>query len=80
MQGSYLKSIPPDPFGKGEAIHYRLVGKSTDRAIVWSVGRDGVSQAGQLPAEKPSAGEAESESRTRTVFEIKAVRKSPGGK
>jgi hypothetical protein len=75
VQAGYLKSIPPDPFGKGEPLHYRLIGKSTDRAIVWSVGPDGVNQAGELPADT-----SDSRTRPETVFEIKGVAKSHGGK
>jgi hypothetical protein len=75
VQDGDLKSLPPDPFGKGEAIPYRLVGNSIDHAVVWSVGPDAVNQAGQLPAGKP-----DSRSGPETVFEIKAVRNSHGGK
>jgi hypothetical protein len=75
VQAGDLKSIPLDPFGKGEAIHYRLVGNLIDHAVVWSVGPDRVNQAGQLPAGTP-----DSRSGPDTVFEIKAVRKSQGGK
>ncbi len=79
VQAGYLKSIPLDPFGKGEPIHYRLIGKSTDRAVVWSVGPDGVNQAGELPAGTPDPDSPP------TVFEIRAIRKlksgsEPGGK
>jgi hypothetical protein len=74
VQAGDLKSIPLDPFGKGEAIHYRLVGNSIDHAVVWSVGPDGVDQAGELPAGKPDSHSEH------TVFEIKVVRKSHGGK
>jgi hypothetical protein len=71
VQAGYLKSIPLDPFGKGEPIHYRLQGDAKDRAVVWSVGIDGSNTAGKLP-KKPS----ESEENPDMVFEIKAVRKS----
>ena len=70
-----LKSIPLDPFGKGEAMHYRLVGDSIDHAVVWSVSPDGLDQKGERSAGKPG-----SESESNTVFEIHAVRKSHSGK
>jgi hypothetical protein len=72
VKGDYLKSIPVDPFGKGEPIHYRLEEKANDRVVVWSVGLDGVNQAGKLPTNK-----TESRISPDTVFEIKAVRKNP---
>jgi hypothetical protein len=34
----YVKSLPADPFGKGEPIHYRLETTPRQQAIVWSVG------------------------------------------
>jgi hypothetical protein len=74
-QAGYLKSLPLDPFGKGEAIHYRLVGTSPDHAVVWSVGPAGINQAGEPPSGAPG-----SESRPETVFEIKAFRESHSGK
>jgi hypothetical protein len=71
VNAGYLKSIPPDPFGKGEPIHYRLAGNSTDRAVLWSVGVDGGNQAGGLPTAR-----TDSRFSPDTVFEIKAVRNS----
>jgi hypothetical protein len=71
----YLKSVPLDPFGQGEPIHYRLEGNSTDRAVLWSVGSDGINRAGKLPATQPESSE-----NPNTVFEIRAVQKSQSGK
>jgi hypothetical protein len=75
VQGGYLKSLPLDPFGKGEPIHYRLTGDTRDDAVVWSVGMDGINAAGKLPT-TPN----ESRDIPNTIFEIKAVRKSQSGK
>jgi hypothetical protein len=71
VNGRYLKTIPPDPFGKGEAIHYRLVGDAADRVVLWSVGFDGNNQAGELPTAK-----TDSRVSPNTVFELKAQRMS----
>jgi hypothetical protein len=75
VQASYLKSIPLDPFGKGEPIHYRLEGDAKDRAVVWSVGLDGSQAAGKLPTTPNDSYESQL-----TVFEIKAVRNSQNRK
>jgi hypothetical protein len=71
VQASYLKSIPLDPFGKGEPIHYRVEGSPSRNAVVWSVGLDGVTQAGKLPI-----GKSGERSTNDTVFEIAAPRKT----
>jgi len=42
----YLKSIPPDPFGKGEPFRYRREPASQGGAVVWSIWTDGVDQGG----------------------------------
>jgi hypothetical protein len=71
----YLKSLPLDPYGQGETIHYRLDGNFTDRAVLWSVGLDGINRAGKLSATEPETRES-----TNAVFEIRAVQKSQSGK
>jgi len=73
VQAGYLKSVLLDPFGKGEAMHYRLEGSSTDHAVVWSVGLDGTNQEGKLPT-----AESDSLEKPSAVFEIRAVQKSQG--
>jgi hypothetical protein len=75
VNAGYLKSIPPDSFGKGEPIQYRLVGNSTDRAVLWSVGLNRGNQAGELPTAR-----TDSRFSPDTVFEIKAVRNSQNQK
>jgi hypothetical protein len=71
VQAGYLKSIPSDPFGQGEPIHYRLEGSAPDHAVLWSVSSDGIGTT-----RKPLAGKSDSRFSAGTVFEIKAVRKS----
>lgn len=46
VKNGYLKSIPIDPFGKGQAFRYRREPESHGAAVVWSVWIDGVDQAG----------------------------------
>jgi hypothetical protein len=46
VKDGYLKSIPADPFGKGEAFHYRRELASHSGAVLWSVYRDGVDDGG----------------------------------
>jgi hypothetical protein len=46
LVNGYLKSIPIDPFGKGEPFRYRLESGPKSAAIVWSVWLDGVDQGG----------------------------------
>jgi hypothetical protein len=46
VKNGYLKSIPADPFGKGEAFHYRRELASHSGAVLWSVYRDGVDDGG----------------------------------
>jgi hypothetical protein len=70
VKAGYLRSIPLDPFGKGEPIHYR-VEAHPPRAIVWSVGLDGVNKAG-----KPSVVKGDERSSEDTVFEIVAPPKA----
>jgi hypothetical protein len=70
VQAGYLKSIPIDPFGSGEPIHYRVEGSPASNAVVWSVGLEGVNQAGKLPI-----GRSDERSTNDTVFEIAAPRK-----
>ncbi|HET6329081.1 MAG TPA: hypothetical protein VFG04_30640, partial [Planctomycetaceae bacterium] len=46
VKNGYLKSIPADPFGKGEAFHYRLNGAPSRDAVLWSVYTDGIDNGG----------------------------------
>jgi hypothetical protein len=46
VKNGYLKSIPPDPFGKGEPFRYRCEPGPRGAAVVWSVWIDGVDQGG----------------------------------
>jgi hypothetical protein len=46
-----LKSIPTDPFGKGEPFHYRRESDPQVGAILWSVWTDRVDQDGKLEAD-----------------------------
>jgi hypothetical protein len=50
VQAGYLKSIPPDPFGKGEPLHYRRAANPTE-GLLWSVWTDLVDQDGKIPVE-----------------------------
>jgi hypothetical protein len=47
VKNGYLKSIPADPFGKGEPFRYRRETNSLD-AVLWSVAQDGIDQQGRL--------------------------------
>lgn len=47
VKNGYLKSIPVDPFGKGEPFRYRRETNSLD-AVLWSVAQDGIDQQGRL--------------------------------
>jgi hypothetical protein len=46
VKKGYLKSIPIDPFGKGEPFRYRLEPGPKGAAIVWSVWLDGIDRGG----------------------------------
>jgi hypothetical protein len=46
VKNGYLKSLPPDPFGKGEPFRYRREPGPRGAAVVWSVWIDGVDQDG----------------------------------
>jgi len=48
VKNSYLKSIPADPFGKGEPFHYRRETDPRQGAVLWSVWTDGIDQHGKL--------------------------------
>ena len=48
VKEKYLKSIPADPFGKGEPFHYRRDSDPRKGAILWSVWTDGIDQGGKL--------------------------------
>ncbi len=46
LQDGYLDEVPADPYGAaGEAIHYRRDG---DRAVVWSIGENGLDDLGDV--------------------------------
>jgi hypothetical protein len=47
VKNGYLKSIPADPFGKGEPFHYRRGAAPQSEAVLWSVWRDGIDQGGR---------------------------------
>ncbi len=49
----YLKSIPADPFGKGEPFHYRRETDPRKGPILWSVWTDGIDQNGTLEVVAP---------------------------
>jgi hypothetical protein len=51
VKAGYLKSIPADPFGKGEPFHYRLEADPKQGAVLWSVWIDGIDQNGKIEAE-----------------------------
>ena len=51
VKEKYLKSIPADPFGKGEPFHYRRDSDLRKGAILWSVWTDGIDQDGKLEAD-----------------------------
>jgi hypothetical protein len=42
----YLKSVPVDPYGKGEPFRYRREADLKNGAVVWSIGSDGVDGGG----------------------------------
>jgi hypothetical protein len=48
VKAGYLPSIPPDPFGKGEAFHYRRNDNRAEGGLLWSVWTDGVDQQGKV--------------------------------
>jgi hypothetical protein len=48
VQNGYVKSIPLDPYGKGEPYHYRRDNDSRKRAELWSVWEDGIDQHGKV--------------------------------
>jgi hypothetical protein len=51
VQAGYLKSIPADPFGKGEPFRYRRSANAAEGGLVWSVWLDGIDQDGKLCVE-----------------------------
>jgi hypothetical protein len=69
VRNGYLKSLPADPFGKGEPFHYRREPNVRDGAVVWSVGEDGVDQHGQVEVIR-----GKSKGRGDRVFKIHAPR------
>lgn len=56
VKRGYLKTLPADPFGKGEAMHYRrdAAGNGTASALVWSVWLDGIDEEGKVKADPGS--------------------------
>lgn len=52
VKEGYLKSIPADPFGKGEPFRYRREGDARQGAILWSVWTDGIDQSGKIDADR----------------------------
>jgi hypothetical protein len=46
VRKGYLRSIPIDPYGKGEPFRYRRESGPNGAAIVWSVWLDGIDQGG----------------------------------
>jgi len=46
VKRGYLKSIPPDPFGRGEPFRYRRESAPRGGAVVWSIWADGIDQGG----------------------------------
>jgi hypothetical protein len=48
VKAGYLKSIPADPFGKGEPLRYRLEADPQRGAVLWSVWIDGIDQNGKI--------------------------------
>ena len=57
VKNGYLKSIPIDPFGKGEPFRYRRETGQRPAAVVWSVWLDGIDQGGfDVPANNKDWG------------------------
>ena len=48
VDAGYLKSIPADPFGKGEPFRYRRAANPADGGLLWSVWTDGIDQDGKV--------------------------------
>ncbi|HEV3301077.1 MAG TPA: hypothetical protein VG055_15610 [Planctomycetaceae bacterium] len=48
VRAGYLKSIPADPFGKGEPFHYRRAENPAEGGLLWSVWTDGIDQDGKI--------------------------------
>ncbi len=54
---NYLKQVPADPFGGGEALRYKRAGNSY---VLWSIGPDGIDDVGtpMQSSQGPLAGQA----------------------
>ncbi len=52
---NYLKQVPADPFGGGEALRYKIVGNGY---LLWSIGPDGIDNNG-TPVSWPASASAE---------------------
>ena len=64
-----MKSIPPDPYGKGEPFHYRRESGPRHGAVLWSVWWDGIDQEGKLDVwSSPQKGKGD------RIFKIDAPR------
>jgi hypothetical protein len=48
VRAGYLKSIPADPFGKGEPFHYRRAENPAEGGLLWSIWTDGIDQDGKV--------------------------------
>jgi hypothetical protein len=70
VKGGYLKSIPADPFGKGEPFHYRREADPLQGAILWSVWTDGIDQNGKIEVSRDREGASGDK-----VFRIASPRK-----
>ena len=71
VKAGYLKSIPADPFGKGEPMHYRRAEKAADGGLVWSVWLDGIDQEG-----KTCISEHRPQSHGDKCFEVRIPRRA----
>lgn len=72
VSAGYLTALPPDPFGKGEPMHYRRENTTPQQAILWSVGLDEVDDGGT-----PGATTDDQQSPKDIVFKIVAKEKPP---
>jgi len=71
VKGRYLKSVPADPFGKGEPFHYRREADSLRGAILWSVWTDRIDQNGKIEVPRDREGASGDK-----IFRIASPRKA----
>jgi len=71
VKGGYLKSVPADPFGKGEPFHYRRETDPQQGAILWSVWTDGIDQNGKIEVDRDREGASGDK-----IFRIASPRKA----